>query len=389
MQKKKEFAIRERPKGWWQIDLRGIGGKRIASGLEATSANKKLLVNDIIPAMIAELKAIQNGEELPSSLKNKPQKVQDFGVQSLARHGYDRQKHVQRQYELVFQKHILPYFGKKKLVDIKGLELVDWQNAINQKAGFGTLKKARVVMFQMFDDAILDEESTSIRRNPFVSIKLPKRITPERETIPFSEHEISVLLGNSTGYFRNLLGILLFTGMRPGELAALEWGDIGFESSEIAITKTLKRATRGETKIVGLPKTDSSRRTVVMLPPVVQFLKKQFLTTGLKDRHVFLNTFNEMFASTDYWNEEFKRILKRSGMLRRNLYQCRHTFASQMLSNGEDLIWVSKYIGHKNPNITLQKYARFIPGDKKVRAKFLENWHTSWHTEQDEVAKAL
>jgi integrase len=388
MQKKKEFAIRERPKGWWQIDLRGIGGKRIASGLEATSTNKRLLVNDIIPAMIAELKAIQAGEEPPSSLKSKPQKVADFGAQSLVRHGHDRQSHVQRQYELVFQKHILPYFGKKKLVEIKGLELVDWQNEINQKAGFGTLKKARIVMFQMYDDALLDEE-TGLKRNPLTSIKLPKRITPEREVMPFSEQEIAVLLDNANGYFKNILGVLLFTGMRPGELAALEWGDVGFETGEIAITKTLKRATKGNTKVVGLPKTDSSRRVIEMLPPVRNFLKKQFLTTGLKGRHVFLNHSSEMFASTDYWNEEFKRLLKRSSVLNRNIYQCRHTFASQMLSNGEDLIWVSKYIGHKNPNITLQKYARFIPGDKRVRAKFLENWHTSWHMDEEMRAKAL
>ncbi len=385
--KKKEFAIRERPKGWWQIDLRAIGGGRIGSGLEATIANKKLLVSEVIPLMIAELKAIQAGEEPPSSLKSKPQKVADFGVQSLARHGNDRQPHVQRQYELVFQKHILPYFGRKKLVDIKGLELVDWQNVINQKAGFGTLKKARIIMFQMYDDALLDEE-IGLKRNPLTSIKLPKRTMPEREVMPFSKMEIATLLENAVGYMQNLLGVLLFTGMRPGELAALEWGDIGFETGEIAIVKTLKRATKDNTKVVGLPKTDSSRRTIEMLPPVRDFLKKQFLLTGLKNRHVFLNRYGEMFSSTDYLNEEFKRLLRRCGVINRNIYQCRHTFASQMLSNGEDLIWVSKYIGHKNPNITLQKYARFIPGDKKVRAKFLENWHTSWHTEESEVAKA-
>jgi integrase len=330
MQKKqkKEFSIRERPQGWWQIDLRAIGGKRIASGLEATLANKKLLVNDIIPIMIAELKAIQAGEEPPSSLKSKPQKVADFGAQSLARHKHDRQEHVQRQYELVFQKHILPYFGKKRLGEIKGLELVDWQNTINQKAGFGTLKKARVIMFQMFDDALLDEE-VGLKRNPLTSIKLPKRTMPEREVMPFSEQEIAILLDNANGYFKNLLGILLFTGMRPGELAALEWGDVSFETGEIAIAKTLKRATKGNTKVVGLPKTDSSRRTIEMLPPVVGFMKKQFLATGLKSRHVFLNHSNEMFASTDYWNEEFKRLLKRSSVLNRNIYQCRHTFAAK------------------------------------------------------------
>jgi integrase len=338
--------------------------------------------------MVAELKAIQAGEEPPSSFKSKPLKVADFGVQSLARHGNDRQPHVQRQYELVFQKHILPYFAKKKLSEIKGLELVDWQNIINQKAGFGTLKKARIILFQMFDDALLDND-TGIIRNPLTSVKLPKRIVPEREVKPFSQAEIAVLLENTTGYIRNLLGVLLFTGIRPGELAALEWGDVGFETGEIAITKTLKRATVGNTRVVGLPKTDSSRRTIEMLPPVIEFMKKQFLATGLKCRHVFLNHSGQMFSSTDYWNEEFKRLLRRSGMINRNIYQCRHTFASQMLSNGEDLIWVSKYIGHKNPNITLQKYARLIPGDKKVRAKFLENWHISWHADKEIMAQAL
>lgn len=384
--KKKEFAIRNR-NGFWQIDFRAIGGRRIASGLESTLANKKLLVNDVIPAMVAELKAIRAGDELPSSLKSKPQKVADFGAQSLMRHGHDRQPHVQRQYELVFQKHILPYFGKKKLIDIKGLELVDWQNEINQKAGFGTLKKARIIMFQMYDDALLDEE-TGLKRNPLTSIRLPKRITPEREVMPFSEQEIAILLNNSNGYFKNLLGILLFTGMRPGELAALEWGDVGFETNEISISKTLKRSTKGDTKVVGLPKTDSSRRVIEMLPPVRNFLKNQFLATGLKGRHVFLNRSSDMFSSTDYWNEEFKRLLRHSSVLNRNIYQCRHTFASQMLSNGEDLIWVSKYIGHKNPNMTLQKYARFIPGDKKVRAKFLESWHGFWHTDEEARVKA-
>lgn len=385
--KKKEFAIRER-QGWWQIDLRAIGGRRIASGLEATPANKKLLVSDVIPAMIAELKAIQAGEEPPSSLKNKVQKVADFGLQSLARHGHDRQPHVQRQYELVFKKHILPYFGKKKLNEIKGLELLDWQNEINQKAGFGTLKKARVIMFQMFDDALLDDDF-GLKRNPLVSIKLPKRIVPEREIMPFTQREISLLLANAGGYFVNLLGILLFTGMRPGELAALEWDDISFETGEISITKTLKRATKGNANVVGLPKTDSSRRVIEMLPLASEFFKKQFLLTGLKGRHLFLNHSGQMFASTDYWNSEFKRLLKRVSLLGRNIYQCRHTFASQMLSNGEDLIWVSKYLGHKSPNITLQEYARFIPGERKERARFLDNWHISCHTTENEALKAL
>lgn len=54
---------------------------------------------------------------------------------------------------------------------------------------------------------------------------------------------------------------------------------------------------------------------------------------------------------------------------RRNLYQMRHTFASQMLSNNEDILWVSKMLGHKDSSITLQKYARYIP--KEISKKLV------------------
>lgn len=49
----------------------------------------------------------------------------------------------------------------------------------------------------------------------------------------------------------------------------------------------------------------------------------------------------------------------------------RHTFASMMISSGEDILWVSKMLGHKNSNITLSTYAKYIKNDKKKRGSFL------------------
>jgi len=50
----------------------------------------------------------------------------------------------------------------------------------------------------------------------------------------------------------------------------------------------------------------------------------------------------------------------------------RHTFASQMLSDGEDILWVSKMLGHKNGTITLEIYAKCIENKEIERASFLK-----------------
>ena len=55
----------------------------------------------------------------------------------------------------------------------------------------------------------------------------------------------------------------------------------------------------------------------------------------------------------------------------RNLYQMRHTFASLMIANGEDILWVSNMLGHKDSSMTLQVYARYVKQQHRKRATFL------------------
>jgi len=57
-------------------------------------------------------------------------------------------------------------------------------------------------------------------------------------------------------------------------------------------------------------------------------------------------------------------VLKKLDIEYRNLYQMRHTFASMMISSGEDILWVSNILGHRNSNITLSTYAKYIKAFK-------------------------
>lgn len=95
---------------------------------------------------------------------------------------------------------------------------------------------------------------------------------------------------------------------------------------------------------------------------------------------VFLSNFSKTFYSHDTIALQFKALLDDNDG--RYLYQLRHTFASLVISNGEEITWVSQMMGHKSSDITLRVYAKAykINKDKKSRkqrADFLENWHKS------------
>ena len=83
--------------------------------------------------------------------------------------------------------------------------------------------------------------------------------------------------------------------------------------------------------------------------------------------YVFTSRLNKPYhsaikISTTYW----KKVLKELEIPYRNLYQMRHTFASLMISSGEDILWVSSMLGHKNANITLQVYAKYIKNQEEL-----------------------
>ena len=166
------------------------------------------------------------------------------------------------------------------------------------------------------------------------------------------------------------LYIAFLTGARTGEILALNWGDIDFENEKIAITKSLNDM--GE---LTTPKTKSSVRHIDMLPPLKEYLLK--LNSSLAQENPSLHTEEQtsqspiITAKRKDLRADFYALLDSLGLKRRVLYNTRHSFASIMLSQGEEPLWVAAMLGHKNLNITYSHYAKFIPQKSRARAVFL------------------
>ena len=308
---------------------------------------------------------------LPNKREEKVFLFGEYALICFKRHVNDRREHVSKRNLMNFNKHILPYFGKRRLDSIKSMELLDWQNDKLKSYKESSVKKFRAIFNQILRDALFEE---LIEKNPFAQVLKPKKqkmLETSSKVNPFSLDEVEDLISKADGYLKNFIAISAFTGMRPGELLALTWDDIDFENEMISIDKTRLHGKDG------LPKTKASNREIEMLPIVKKYLVEQYsLTKDNVNHQVFSTLSKKQFYSCDSIASRFKKLLSKDD--NRYLYQLRHTFASIMMNEGEDIYWVSQMMGHEHIDITLKTYTHFYKlserkKDRKKRALFLEN----------------
>ena len=289
---------------------------------------------------------------------------EDFAYKSLEINSPNRKQSTNTDYLADLKLHILPYFAKWKLQEVKPSDVKEWQAKLHKlKLSGSRIKNVRTVFRGVLQDAYVDE---LINRNPFDLVKPPK--VSKVEITPFSISEVEYLLENTTSWFKNYLTIAFFTGMRIGEIIGLRWEDVNFKSSTLHIKQAIRKG------IISTPKTENSIREIEILPLVESALKSQYRQTGLKKGYVFLTQFSEHFQDASTINRRhWKPLLQQIGIDYRTLYQTRHTFASIMLQQGEEASWISKMMGHSDVYTTLTRYAKFIPNSSKRRATFMDD----------------
>ncbi|WP_154415650.1 site-specific integrase [Helicobacter pylori] len=206
------------------------------------------------------------------------------------------------------------------------------------------------------------ESERFLEKNPYFAITL-KNARTAKEIEPFTLEQVKSLIENAPSLrLKAFLVVAFFTGLRTGEQLALLWSDIDFKNKKINIDKSIN--------ILGAitsPKNKTSIRKVDLLEPVERILKELKESEPKGKKMVFLT----VPKRTQEFQKAFKALLKALNLKERKLYTTRHTFASLMISKGEDPLWVSKNMGHNDLNITYSNYARYIPNQEKERAKFI------------------
>ncbi len=207
------------------------------------------------------------------------------------------------------------------------------------------------------------EQDGFIEKSPYFAITL-KNAQEAKAIDPFTLEEVKKLVENAPSLrLKAFLTVAFLTGLRTGEQLALLWSDVDFENKKIKIDKSLNLS-----GVITSPKNKPSIREVDLLEPVEKILKELKASEPANKKMIFLS----IPKRTQYFQQAFKKLLKALNLKERKLYTTRHTFASLMLSQGEEAMLVSKTLGHKDLNTTYKTYSHYIPQQEKERAAFLK-----------------
>jgi integrase len=235
------------------------------------------------------------------------------------------------------------YFGKARLDSIRPSQIEAWQSMMLQTHSPKTVLNFRGVLSMVFRYA---EADGLIQKNPMTIIQAPKK--PSYVPNTYSLTDIKALLSVSTGQFRDALQFNFFAGLRSGELIALKWSKVNFETNTIKIDE---RINNGET---ALPK-GGKIRIVSMTPQAREALISQRMRTGLRE-YVFCNESGNAYFNASYFDVHFKKACVDAGLVVGKLYNTRHSFATLMLECGMNETWLIQQMGHFSIKVTREHY---------------------------------
>ncbi len=334
-----------------------INGKRFRRPLEMenTKANYRKAKNEILPLLQNKL---LNGE---LNQNKKIPTVEEYMTFSFELHKGGRCKSTIYGHQKNYDKYIKGTFGHKSLDKIISDDITLWQNNLQEefKLSKSYILKIRGLLYTMFEDAIKNQ---IIKTNPTKDVNKLNETEQSKvkriELTPFKPEEINKILSFTTNQDKNLIATLFMTGLRIGECLGLTWNNIDFENRTITVRRQI---VNGEVK--DILKTSKSKRTIPIIETLIPFLKEQKLLTGNYNSFVFLTKkTNKHFHSAGKVREQiWIKALKKANVEYRNLHQTRGTFISTLISNGEDITYVSKIAGHENLKITLERYSEYIP----------------------------
>jgi integrase len=268
-------------------------------------------------------------------------------------HASRLEEHTRDRYASSYELHVEPWLGHLPLQELTVGRLREWQ-ARRLAAGVSAhgVVKARTVLSSVLRHAA---ESEAIAGNPLALVRSPKAPHAEQVTAlsPTVVERLRTLLAARD---RAIVSVLAYAGLRPSELRALRWGDIGTN------TILVQRAASPSGKIKAT-KTRLGVRNVRLLPALADDLAEWRALTGGHGRELVFPSTGGQPMTKDAWGSWRARAWTPAQALvvdhGPTPYDLRHSFASLLLAEGRSVHYVAGQLGH-DPVLTLSRYGHLI-----------------------------
>lgn len=264
-------------------------------------------------------------------------------------------------YRWALDRHLVPRFGRLRIAQLT-TDHVAALIADMRDAGYRawTIRGVLTPLGRVLAHAA---RRGLIAENPVSRLERGERPPAERQEMRILDRrEMSALLDAADDRYRPLIATAVFTGLRIGELLGLTWRDLDLDAGILRVRKQLDRS--GERVE---PKTAQAIRDVVLMPALGRILREHRLRSPHSGDGDFI------FASAEGTGLDrrnaVRRGLKRAVQLagldgadrpKLRFHDLRHTFASLLVAQGHNVVFVSRQLGHASPNITLGVYAHLF-----------------------------
>ena len=260
-----------------------------------------------------------------------------------------------KKYESIVRLHIMPFLGEYELIDLSAIELQKFVGDRIEKGLKSSTVNAIITVLKMSLKAAVETEV--VEKQYSDKIRRPKLIQKQIECFSIEEQKkIESYIIKTHNLKMYGVVIALYTGLRIGELLSIEWADVDTKRACIRINKTCYDSwCNGRyVKCVDVPKTLTSIRIIPLPRQIIPFLKE--IKEKTHSKYVIIGKTNEG-AQVRSYQHSFEILLKRLGISHKGFHALRHTFATRAIECGVDVKTLSEIMGHKNVEITLNRYA--------------------------------
>ena len=345
-------SVVKRSGSWYAVYRVGNKQKWEKAGT-SRSAAEKLLIRRI------------NDANLGLNLEQPKIRLRDFvqkWIEDYARINVKQSTYIG--YLTIIDIHLLPSLGDRWLHSITAGDI---QHLISERITKAGLKPKTVVNVLLLLKEILRSAVAwgYLRASPAEHVRLPR---VERKEMDFlTAEEVRLLLSAVDPDDYCLILTAVFTGMRRGELLALQWSDIDWNSSEILVRRAYVKGA------VVSPKSSHSRRRIVMSPYLRSALEQHRLLNRRRDSElVFCNREGGYIDPENFIKRVFQPALERAGLRRIRFHDLRHTYASLLIAQGENIKFIQQQLGHGSAKTTLDRYGHLMPNRENDAARRLD-----------------
>jgi len=247
--------------------------------------------------------------------------------------------------------HLLPVLGEKTLVEVTPRLVTEYKTLRRMNAKPATINKELGLVRHAFN--VARREWQWCRENPVQGVSFePVRNEIDRWLTPTEERQ---LMKVAFPWLQEIIVLALHTGLRQGEILALQWQDIDFERGTLLVRHSK----------------NGTRRTVPLNTTVFELLAAKQATVGSEMGFVF-PTQGGSHLNPRYLVRAFQKAVRRAGIAHVRFHDLRHTFATRLVQRGVDLYRVQRLLGHKTSLMT-QRYAHHSPESLREGVRVLED----------------